>query len=132
MLKYIMDCIRPLPFQTQWMSKRYTVTLHYITTLYNNIADHMDAVILAFAQKKTQWKEDLYFPVKLAHQNLSQKYAEVTPKTGMLLIEAHIFDPVQKFLLFRKWDMEMDIIPEDETSYITQYHDAFLQYGENG
>jgi hypothetical protein len=44
----------------------------------------------------------------------------------MLLIEAHIFDPVQKFLLFRKWDMEMDIIPEDETSYITQYHDAFL------
>jgi len=68
------------------MSKWHTVTLHHIITVYNDVFDHMDSVMRALAKKKTQWKEDLFFAVKLARQKLSKYYAEVTPTTGMLLI----------------------------------------------
>jgi hypothetical protein len=80
---------------------------------------------------KTQWKEDLFFAVKLARQKLSKYYAEVTPRTGMILISAHILDPFRKLGSFRKWDNEMYINLEDETSYTTQYQEAFLKYMEN-
>jgi len=93
--------------------------------------NHMDGVMRALAKKKTQWKEDLFFAVKLAQQKLSKYYTEVTPTTGMLLISAHIVDPFQKLRSFRKWDKGMDINPEDETSYTTQYQEAFLKYVEN-
>jgi hypothetical protein len=69
--------------------------------------------------------------VKLARQKLSKYYAEVTPTTGMLLISAHILDPFSKLRSFIKWDKVMDINPEDETSYTSQYHEAFLMYVEN-
>jgi hypothetical protein len=49
----------------------------------------------------------------------------------MLLISAHILDPFRKLRSFRKWDNGMDINPEDETSYTTQYEEAFLKYVEN-
>src|SRR5882757_8255213 len=49
----------------------------------------------------------------------------------MLLITAHILDPFRKLRSFRKWDKGMDINPEDETSYSTQYQEAFLKYVEN-
>jgi hypothetical protein len=84
-----------------------------------------------FAKQKTQWKEDLFFAVKLARQKLSKSYAEVTPTTGMHVISIHIFDPFQKLRLFRMWDKEMDINPENATFYTTQYHEAFLKYVEN-
>jgi hypothetical protein len=93
--------------------------------------DHMDGVMRALAKKKTPWKEDLFFVVKLAQQNLSKYYAEVTPTTGMLLISAHILDPFRKVRSFRQWDKGMDINPEDETSYTTQCQEAFLKYLEN-
>jgi len=93
--------------------------------------DHMDGVMPALAKKKTRWKEDLFFTVKLARQKLSKYYAEMTPTTGMLLISAHILDPFRKLWLFRKWGKGMDINPEDETSYTTQYQEAFLKYVEN-
>jgi len=64
--------------------------------------DHMDGVMRALAKKKTQWKEDLFFTVKLARQMLSKYYAEVTPTTGMLLISAHILDPFRKLRSFQK------------------------------
>jgi len=44
---------------------------------------------------------------------------------------AHIFDPFRKLRSFRKWNKGTDIDPEDETSYTTQYQEAFLQYVEN-
>jgi len=91
----------------------------------------MDGVMRAFAKKITQWKEDLFFAVKLAGQKLSKYYAEVTPTTGMLRISAHIVDHFRKLRSFRKWDKGMDINPEDETSYTTQYQEAFLKYVEN-
>jgi len=113
------------------MSKRHTVTLHQVITVYNDMFDHMDGVMWALAKKKTQRKEDLFFAVKLARQKLSKYYTVVTTMTGMLLISANILDPFQKLRSFRKWDKGMDITPEDKTSHTTQYQEAFLKYVEN-
>jgi len=68
------------------MSTRHTVTLHHVITVNNDMFNHTDGVMRALAMKDTQWKEDLFFAVKLARQKLSKYYAEVTPMTGMLLI----------------------------------------------
>jgi len=54
------------------MSKRHMVTLHYITTVYNDMFDHMDGIMQDLAKKKTQRKADLYFAVKFARQKLSK------------------------------------------------------------
>jgi len=78
--------------------------------------DHMVGVMRALAKEKTQWKEDLFFAVKLTRQKVSKYYSEVTATTGMLLISAHILDPFRKLWSFTKWDKGMDINPEDETS----------------
>jgi hypothetical protein len=69
--------------------------------------------------------------VKCARQKLSKYYTDVTPTTDMLVIAAHMLDPLRKLRLFRKWDNGIDINPEDETSYTTQYQEAFLKYVEN-
>ena len=113
------------------MSKRHTVTWYHVITVCNDMFDHMDGVMRALAKKKTPWKEYLFFAVKLARQKLSKYHAEVTPTTGMLRTSAHILDPFRKLRSFRKWDKGMDINPEDETSYTTQYQEAFLKYVEN-
>jgi len=93
--------------------------------------DHMDGVMRALDKKKTQWKEDLFFAMKLSRQKLSKYYAEMTPSTGMLLISAHILHPSWKLRSFRKWDKGMDINPVDERFYTTQYQETFLKYVEN-
>jgi len=130
-VEYAMEVLRPFRYWILWMSKRHTVTLHQVITMYNDMFDHMDGVVRALAKMKTQWKEALLFAVKLARQKLSKYYDEVTPTTGMILISAHILDPFRKLRLFIKWDKGMDINPEDETSYTTQYQEAFLKYVEN-
>ena len=71
-VKYVMEELRPFRYWTLWMSKRYTVTLHHSITVYNDTFDHMDGVMRTSAKKKTQWKEDLFFAVKLARQKLSK------------------------------------------------------------
>jgi len=130
-VKYVMEVLRPFRYWTLWISKRHTVTLHHVITVYNDMFDHMDGVMRALAKKKTLWKEDLFFPVKLARQKLSKYYAEVTPTTGLLRISTHILDHFRKLQSFRNWDNGMDINPEDETSYTTQYQEAFLKHVEN-
>jgi len=130
-VKYVMEVLRPFQYWTVWMSKRHTVTLHHIITVYNDMFDHLDGVMRALAKKKTQWKEVLFFVVKLARQTLSKYYAEVTPTTGTLLISAHILDPFRKLRSFRKWDKAMGINSEDETTHTTQYQEAVLKYVEN-
>jgi len=130
-VKYVKEVLRPFRYWTFGMSKRHTVTLNHVITVYNDMFDHMDGVMRALAKKKTQWMEDLFFAVKFARQKLSKYYAEVTPTTGMLLISAQILDPFWKLQSFRKWDKGMNINPEDETSYTTQYQEAFLKYVEN-
>jgi len=91
----------------------------------------MDGVMRALAKKMTEWKEDLFFAVKCAWQKLSKYYTEVIPTTGMLIITAHIHDPFRKVWSVRKSDNGMDINPEDETSYTTQYQETFRKYVEN-
>jgi hypothetical protein len=56
----------------------------------------MNAMMLALTQKKTQWKEELFFTVKLARQKLAKHYAEVTPTMGMLLISPHFLNSFRK------------------------------------
>jgi len=101
-VKYVKEVLRPFRYWTLWMSKRHTVTLHPVLTVYNDMFDHMDGVMRSLAKKKTQWKKDLLFAVKCARQKLSKHYTEVTPTTGMLLITAHILDPSRKLRSFRK------------------------------
>jgi len=113
------------------MLKRHTVTLHDVITVYNDMFDHMDGMMRALAKKKTAWKEDLFFAMKLARQKLSKYHAEVTPLTGMLLVSEQILDPFRKLQSFRKWAKGMDINPENKTFYTTQYQEAFLKYVEN-
>jgi len=126
-----MEVLRPFWYWTLWMSKRQTVTLHHIITVYNDMFDHMHGAMWALAKKNTPWKEDLFFAVKLARQKLFKYHAEVTPTTGMLLISAHILHSFQKLWSFRNWDKGLVINPEDETFYTTQYQEAFLKYVEN-
>jgi len=130
-VRYVIEVLRPFWYWTLWMSKRHTFTLHQVITVYNDMFDHMAGVMRALAKKKTQWKEDIFFAVKLARRKLSKYYAEVTPTTGMLLISAHILDPFRKLRSFRKWDRGIDINPQNESSYTTQYQEAFLKYVGN-
>jgi len=104
--------------------------LHHVLRVYNDMFDHMDGVTRASATKKTQWKEDLFFSMKLAQQKLSKYYAEVTRTMGTLLMSAQILDPFQKSQSCRMWDNGMDIDPGDGTSYTNQYPEAFLRYVE--
>jgi len=100
-VKDVMEELGPFRYWTLSMSKRHTVTLHYVITVYNDMFDHMDGMMRPLAQKKTPRKEDLFLAVKLARQMLYKYYAEVTPTTGMLLMSAHILDPFRKLRSFR-------------------------------
>jgi hypothetical protein len=46
--------------------EEHTVILHHVMTVYNDMFDHIDGMMQALAKQKTQWKEDLFFVVKLA------------------------------------------------------------------
>ena len=131
MVKYIMEVLRPFRYWTLWMSKRHMVPLHHVITVYNDMFNHMDAIMRDLAMKKTGWTEDLFFAVKLARQMLSKDYSEVTPTTGKLVTSAHILDLFQKLQSWRTWDNGMNINPEGETSCTTQYQEAFLKYMDN-
>jgi len=130
-VKYVMEVLRLFRYWTLRMSKRHTVTLHHVITVYNDMFDYMDGVMQASAGKKTLWKKDLFFAVKLARQKLSKYYAVVTPTTGTHLISAHILDPFHKLRSFIMWDKRMVMTHEDEPSYTTRYQEAFLKYVQN-
>jgi hypothetical protein len=83
------------------------------------MSDHVDGVMCALARRKTQSKQILYFAMKLAQQKRSNNYAEVTPTTGVIFLEARIVDPFQKLRLFRTWDKVMNRNPEHDTFYST-------------
>jgi hypothetical protein len=72
-----MDVLRPIWYQTLWMSKWYAVTLHHIITVYNAMLYHLDGNMWAVAKEKKQWMEDIYLAVKFAQQKLSKYHAEV-------------------------------------------------------
>jgi len=54
------------------MSKRHAVILHHVITVYNDMFDHTDGVMRALATTNTEYKEDLFFAVKLARQKASK------------------------------------------------------------
>jgi len=89
--------------------------------------DHMDGVMWAMAKKNAQFKEDLYFTIKIASQKRPKKYSEVTPTTSLLLMLAHIVDSFRKMQSFRKWHQAIDIDPEDKTSYTIRFRNPFLK-----
>jgi len=126
-----MEVSRPFLFRTLWMWKSDTVTAHHVITVYNDMFDSMDGMMRALANKKIQWKEDLYFALKIVWQKLSKYHTDITPMTSMLPISAYILDIFRKLRSFRKWDMEMYINSEDETSYTTQSQETFPQYVES-
>jgi len=95
-IKYVMEVFRPFQYWMLWMSKRHTVTLNHIITVYNDMFDHKDGFMRELAEKITQWKEDLFFAMEFARQKWSKDYTEVTPMTGMFLISPHILDPFHK------------------------------------
>ena len=112
------------------MSKRHTFTLHHVITVYNDMFDYIVGVMSALAMKKTPWTKDLFFAGKLARPKPSKYYAEVTAIPGMILISAHIVDPFRQWQLFRTWHTGIDINPDDETSYTTQYQETCLKFFE--
>jgi len=114
-----------------WMSKWDTITLHHLITVNNDVFANMDVVMRALAKQKTQWNKDLCFAVKVAPMNRSWYCANVTPTTGLLDDSAEILDCFGRLQSFSKWDKAMDVNPEDEASYTTQYLEAFLTYVEN-
>jgi hypothetical protein len=126
-----MELLWPFRYWTLGMSKRHTVTLHYIFTVYIDKFHLLDDVMQALSKKKTQRKEDLYFAVKCAGQKLSKYFSEVTATTGLLHISAHMLQPFPKLRLFSKWAKGRDYNPEDEGSYTMQYQEAFLNLVEN-
>jgi len=44
-VKYVMEVLRPFRYWTLWMSKRYTVELHHIIKMYNDMFDQIDVVM---------------------------------------------------------------------------------------
>ena len=95
-VNYIMEVLKLFQYLTLRMLKRHTVTLHHVITVYNDIFDHIDGVTQALPKQKIQWKEDLFFAMKLARQKVSIYHAEMTLTMGMLLISAHILDSFRK------------------------------------
>jgi len=102
--KYVMEVVRPMRYWTLWLSKMHMVSLHHVITVYNAMFNHMDGVMQALANMKTQWKQDLYFTMKFAWHKLSISYGEVSPTTGVRLIPAGIIDLFRKLWSYRKWD----------------------------
>jgi hypothetical protein len=71
-VKYVMEVMRPFQYWSLWMLNTHPVTLHQVITVYNNMFYHMDGVMQALAKIKTQWKEDLFFAMKLAQKKLAK------------------------------------------------------------
>jgi hypothetical protein len=67
-VKYAMKVLRPFPYLTLWMSKRHSVTLQQIITVYNVMFNYIDSVMRAFLKKKNESKNDLFFTEKLTRQ----------------------------------------------------------------
>jgi hypothetical protein len=111
-----MEVLRPFRYWTLQITNSHPVTLHHIITLYNDMFNHLDAIICALVKKNPQWKEAVYFAMNFAWQKLSKYYPEVTPTTGILIFSAHMFDSLWKLLAFWKRDKGMNLNHEDRIS----------------
>jgi hypothetical protein len=57
--KYVMEVMRPFQCGTIWMSKRHSVTLNHLITLYNDICDILHGLPRALDTLMTPWNEAL-------------------------------------------------------------------------
>ena len=112
------------------MSKRHTITLHRVISIYNEMFDHLEGALRSLKRKQSAWKVDVRRAVRATHVKLQSYYAKVTPESGLLLILAALLDPFRKTKSFRSWDANMNIDPKDSESYTAQYTEAFLNYWE--
>ena len=69
--------------------------------------------------------------MKLSRQKLSKYFTEFTLTTDLLLMSAHLHYPFRMLQSFRKWGKGIDIHPEDDTSYTTQFKEAIPNYVKN-
>jgi len=129
--KYIMDVLRLFRYWALWMSKWHSVTMHQVIIVYNDMFNNMDGVMQALAKKKTQSTEELFFAMNLAWPKLSKYSDELNSTKRILQISAHILDPFWMLVSSSKLDKRMNINPEDETSYTTQYREAILKNVKN-
>ena len=129
-VEYVLQVLLPFRYWTLWMSKRQSITLHRVITIYNDMFDHMESVLKALAKKRTQWKKDIHKAVRAGRAKLREYYSNVTPGTGLLLILATILDPFRKLRTFERWDKDMGVSNDNADSYTRQYSDAFLDYWE--
>src|SRR6266481_3837812 len=110
------------------MSKRQSITLHRVITIYNDMFDHIESVLKALVKKRTQWKKDIHKAVRASRAKLREYYFNVMPGTGLLLILAMILDSFRKLRTFERWDKDMRVSNDNVDSYTRQYSDAFLDY----
>jgi hypothetical protein len=116
-VEYVLQVLCPFRYWTLWMSKRHTITLHRVITIYNDMFDHMESVLKALAKKQTQWKRDIHSAVQASRRKLRKYYSNVSPESGLLLILAAILDPYRKLRTFEHWDKEMGVSKDDSDSY---------------
>ena len=129
-VEYVLEVLTPFRYWTLWMSKRHTITLHRVISIYNEMFDHLEGAMRSFKGKCTAWKVDVRRTVRASHKKLQCYYSEVTPESGLLLILAALLDPFRKTKTFRTWDAGMNIDPKDSESYTAQYTEAFIDYWE--
>lgn len=129
-VEYVLEVLTPFRYWTLWMSKRHTITLHRVISIYNEMFDHLEGAMRSLKGKRTAWKVDVHRAVRASHKKLQSYYSEVTPESGLLLILAALLDPFRKTKTFRAWDAGMNIDPKDSESYTAQYTEAFMDYWE--
>jgi len=61
-----MKFLMTFQYWTLWIAKNLTLTIHHVIIVYNDMFDHIDGILHTVDTMETQWKEDLYFAVKLA------------------------------------------------------------------
>jgi hypothetical protein len=129
-IEYVLQVLLLFRYWTLWMSKRKSITLHRVITIYNDMFDHVENVLKSLAKKRTQWKKDIHRAVRASRSKLRKYYSNVTPETGLILILGAILDPFRKLRTFERWDKDMGIREENSDSYESQYSHAFLDYWE--
>jgi len=70
-VKYVMEGLWPFRYWTLWMSKRHTVTLHYIITVYNDMFDQMDGVSELLLRRRHNQRKTSTPPLMLRARSCS-------------------------------------------------------------
>jgi len=125
-VKHVMDIARQFKYLTLWTLKWHMVTLHPVITAYNNMFNHMDGIMRAFAKNQTDRKHDRDFIANYAWQMLSKIYAHVAPPIGTLLISVTSSILVGSCNHFWRWTREVTLIIKMRHSILPNTKRHFL------